>query len=217
MKPLTFVATAALVTAAAAGVAPAQDTMASKPFFQPPVFVILPSFLTTNVISAPEGVDSHTAFNGRFQAVVPTSSPYLAFVGGVQWGFRKEDHPPIGFLGGILPLVPLNKASGGWLSFSVDPLYVVTPGAEGGTEHDFVAEGAVLLNIGSMMMSNMPFWSGLSAFFLLDQNLTPNEDANGDKDYWNPVLIYGLAIPIAPWPGGSAGKSSFRNLLRHHR
>ena len=42
-----------------------------------------------------------------------------------------------------------------------------------------------------------------AAFFLLDQNLTPEEDITGDKDYWNPVLIYGLSIPIAPWPGGS--------------
>jgi hypothetical protein len=187
--------------AGTANTAAAQDDMGvqSKPFFQPPSFAILPSFLTTNVISAPEGIDSHTGFNARFQAVIPTRLPWLAFVGGAQWGpVDEEDHGAIIFLGGIIPIVPINQATGGMLSFSLDPLLVATgPGSDG---MDFFGEAAVVLNVGSMM-GTAGYWSGLAAFFLLDQNLTPNEDAAGDKDYWNPVLIYGISLPISPWPG----------------
>jgi hypothetical protein len=196
-----LVAGVTILVASAATTAVAQDEMGvqSKPFFQPPSFAILPSFLTTNVISAPDGVDSHTAFNARFQAVIPTSSPWLAFVAGAQWGpLDEEDHGAVIFLGGIIPIVPLNQATGGILSFSVDPLLIATgPGSDG---MDFFIEGAAVLGLGSMM-GVTGYWSGLAAFFLLDQNLTPEEDANGDKDRWNPVLIYGISLPIAPWPG----------------
>ena len=40
----------------------------------------------------------------------------------------------------------------------------------------------------------------LGAFFLLDQRVThPTIDANGDEDRFDPVLVYGLALPLAPW------------------
>jgi hypothetical protein len=202
MKRIVTLVAGVTLLAGAASTAVAQDEMGvqNKSFFQPPSFAILPSFLTTNVISAPDGVDSHTGFNARFQAVIPTRSPWLAFVAGAQWGpLDEEDHGAVIFLGGIIPLVPINQATGGLLSFSVDPLLIATgPGSDG---MDFFLEGAAVLSIGQMMMRNMGYWSGLAAFFLLDQNLTPAEDAAGDKDYWNPVLIYGLSLPIAPWPG----------------
>jgi hypothetical protein len=198
MKRIVHLAASALLLAGTGTAAMAQDSTGSRRFFQPPSFAILPSALTTNVISAPEGADSHTAFNARFQAVVPTISPWFALVGGAQWGVKREDHGPIIFLGGIIPLVPINNATGGLLSFSIDPLYVVgpttAPGAGIFASHDFVLEGAAVLGIGQMMMKNMAFWSGLSAFFLLDQNITT---AKGE-DSFNPVLIYGLALPIAP-------------------
>lgn len=197
--------------APATSIAQADTAMAAQggggPFIKPPTFAILPSALSSCVISCPDvapGVEgkSHTAFNARFQAVIPTSFPWLAFVGGAQWGpADDDDHAPIIFLGGIIPIVPLNNLTGGILGFSLDPLLVAT--GPGGNGMDFVGEGAVVLNFGQLMMKGMAFWSGLGAFFLLDQNLTPNEDFKGDKDYWNPTLIYGLVIPIAPWPGSS--------------
>jgi hypothetical protein len=198
MKRIVMLVAGVTLLAGAASTAVAQDDMAvqSKPFFQPPSFAILPSFLTTNVISAPDGAESHTAFNARFQAVIPTRSPWLAFVAGAQWGpVDEEDHGAVIFLGGIIPIVPLNQATGGILSLSVDPLLIATgPGSKG---MDFFLEGAAVLNIGSMMMRNAGYWSGLAAFFLLDQNITTEDD----EDSFNPVLIYGLSLPIAPWPG----------------
>jgi hypothetical protein len=197
MKRIVMLVAGVTLLAGAANTAAAQDDMGvqNTHFFQPPSFSILPSFLTTNVISAPEGVDSHTAFNARFQAVIPTSTPWLAFVGGAQWGpVDEEDHGAIIFLGGIIPIVPLNQATGGLLSLSVDPLLVATgPGSKG---MDFVLEGAAVLNIGSMM-GTTGYWSGLAAFFLLDQNITTEDE----EDSFNPVLIYGVSLPISPWPG----------------
>jgi hypothetical protein len=56
-----------------------------------------------------------------------------------------------------------------------------------------------VLNIGAKMMTNSPF-KGLGLYFLLDQQITRiPEDANGDKDRFNPVMLNGLALPIAPW------------------
>jgi len=210
MKRIVQLAASAALLAGISTTAAAQDTMDQGPFLKPPVFAILPSFLTTNVISAPEGVDSHTGFNARFQAVIPTSSPWLAFVGGAQWGpLSDEDHGAIIFLGGIIPIAPISNATGGALGISLDPLLVATgPGSDG---MDFVGEVAVVLNIGSMMMKNGGFWSGMGLFFLLDQNLTPDDvtipNPTGpgtttiEADRFNPVLIYGVALPLAPWPG----------------
>lgn len=200
MKRIAQLAAGALLITGAANVAGAQEA-SDGAFFRAPTFAILPGALSTNIISAPEGVDSHTAFNARFQAVIPTRLSWLAFVGGAQWGpIDEEDHGAIIFLGGILPFTPLSTLTGGWLGASIDPLLVATgPGSDG---MDFVGELALLLNFGSKMMPDMGYWSGASLFFLVDQNLTPAEDAAGDKDYWNPVLVYGLAIPIAPRPGG---------------
>jgi len=197
MKRIVMLVAGVTVLASAATTAAAQEEMGvqSRPFFQPPSFSILPSFLTTNVISAPDGAESNTAFNARFQAVIPTRSPWLAFVGGAQWGpIDEEDHGAIIFLGGIIPLVPINQATGGILSLSIDPLLIATgPGSDG---MDFFLEGAAVLNLGGMM-GVQGYWSGLAAFFLLDQNITTEDE----EDSFNPVLIYGLSLPIAPWPG----------------
>jgi hypothetical protein len=195
MRPFTLVATAALVLAA--GQAPAQGVSAPEEFLKPPVFLLMPGVLTTCVISC-DANQSNTDFNARFQTVIPTSSQWLAFVAGLQWGWAADDdHGPIGFFGAILPLAPLNNVTGGWLSFSIDPLGVVTgPGSDG---TNFVLEGAVVLNIGAMMMQNMGVFRGFGAYFLIDQQLTNlPEDAAGETDNWNPALVYGVMLQIAP-------------------
>jgi hypothetical protein len=199
MSSLQSLERAALLLAIVAGQAAAQDsTAAAKPkLFKSPVFLLMPSALTTCTWSCPAG-KSRTDFNARFMTVIPTASPWFSLVGGVQWGWAKRDaHGPIGFFGGIIPIVPLNNATNGWLGFSFDPLGVTT--GPGGAGTQFVAEGAVVLNVGAKMMRNMGVFSGLGAFFLVDQQLTHvGRDANGDRDYWNPALVYGIMLPLAP-------------------
>jgi hypothetical protein len=199
MKTVTLTATAALVLAAINGTMSAQSD-SNKKFIKPPAFLIMPGALTTCVISceAPPGAKSRTDFNMRFQTVIPTSSPWLAFVAGAQWGWFKDDaHGPLGFFGGIVPIVPLNDALKGWVSISADPLGVTAgPGTKG---TNFVLEGAAVAPIGAKMMSKVPVFNGLGLYFLVDQQLTNvPRDANGNRDYWNPALVYGVLFQLAP-------------------
>lgn len=198
MRPIMVVATAALAVATLGSTGAAQEAGAmDEGLLRPPVFLLMPGALTTCVISCPQDED-HTAFNARFQTVIPTATPWLALVGGLQWGWADEDdHGPIGFFGAIIPLVPINNATNGWLSLSVDPLGVVTgPGGDG---TNFVIEGAAVLNVGAKMMGEMGVFRGLGLYALIDQQLTNvPRDLDGDKDYWNPAIIYGVLLQISP-------------------
>ena len=201
MKRIAQLAVSALLLAGAANVAAAQDdpTSSGGSFLKPPVFVLQPGILQANVISKPEGTETGDAMpNARFLTLLPTASPYFTLLGGAQWGIADEDdHGPIIFYGAIIPIPGITEATQGWLSLSIDPLGVT--GGAGGEGTNFWLEGAAVLNIGAKMMTNSP-WKGLGLYFLLDQQITRiPEDANGDKDRFNPVLLYGLSLPIAPW------------------
>lgn len=202
MKRIAQLAAGALLLAGAANVAAAQDdpTASSGPFLKPPVFVLQPGmFSGGNVISAPDDApDAEWDVNARFLTLIPTSSPYFTLLGGAQWGVADEDaHGPIIFYGAIIPIPGITEVTQGWLSLSLDPLGVTT--GAGGDGTDFFLEGAAVLNIGSKMMTNSP-WKGLGIYGLLVQQITRiPEDANGDKDRFNPAVIYGLSLPIAPW------------------
>jgi hypothetical protein len=200
MRIVRLAAIAVLLCAVSARTAAAQDsTTTKKPLVGTPVFLIMPGGLTSCSISCPAN-ESNTDFNARFQTVVPTRTDWLALVAGLQWGWADTSaHGPIGFFGGIVPLVPLNKATNGWLSLSIDPLGVTT--GPGGKGTNFVLEGAAVLNIGAKMMKGMGVFQGFGAYFLIDQQLSRvPRDANGDKDYWNPVLLWGGLLQLAPWP-----------------
>jgi len=198
MKTMTLTATAALMLAAISGTMSAQKKDSSKKFIQPPVFLIMPGALTSCTISCPTPGVSKTNFNMRFQTVLPTRESWLAFVAGVQWGwFKDEAHAPLGFFGAIIPIVPLNDQLGGWLSVSFDPLGVTAgPGTKG---TNLFLEGALVSPIGAKLWPKVPFLHEMGLYFLLDQQMTNLPlDANGNRDHWNPVLVYGLYWQAAP-------------------
>jgi len=200
MKRIVHIAAGAALLAGVANTVGAQEAVADGgPFLKAPVFALQPGFLTTNVISAPEGTESNTNFNARFITLVPTASPYFTLLAGAQWGAAGDatgedaTHGPIIFYGAIIPIPGILEVTQGWLSLSIDPLGVTTgPGSEG---TNFWLEGAAVLNIGAKMMTNSP-WRGLGIYALLDQQITRLGD---DPDRFNPVLLTGLSLPIAPW------------------
>ncbi len=206
MRPFLRLALSVASLATTAAALRAQDDTG---LFKPPVFVVMPSVITLGAISRPEGAvpdESQSAFNVRFQTVLPTSSPWFTGVAGVQFmpngpGSPKRN-PPIVFYGLIIPVIQ-PKHTGGWFSLTFDPLgvYFLNPRtSEYPYSHELVLEGAAVLNIGAKMMRNMGAFQNLGAFFLLDQRVThPTIDANGDEDRFDPVLVYGLALPLAPW------------------
>lgn len=201
MKRFLMAAAAALMSA---GVA----TSAQAQWLKAPVLVFQPGIVSANVISATDDADAVHGANIRFTMVVPTASPHFNLVMGTQFfpnglggsGFNA----PIFYYGGIIPLAPVNTMTQGFFNASIDPLGVYAPASYGTRpySHEFVIELALIANVGAKMMSNMGFFSNLGVYLLFDQGLTHvARDSNGDKDYFNPVLLYGITFPIAPWPG----------------
>lgn len=214
MKRIVQLALGALALTAAVRPAAAQeDAQADVPkeegFFGKPAFVIMPSAVITPVLSGvgdADAGDSKTFFNARFMTVIPTKLEWLQFVAGTQWlpngpraGGSRQTQPNI-FYGTITPFVPFNKLTGGWLSLSFDVLGLYAGGLGGTSDaygHDLVLEGAAVVPIGQKMFPAMSFFGNVSAFALLDQVVThPARAANGDKDYWNPVALAGIIVPV---------------------
>jgi hypothetical protein len=196
MKTGTLTTAAALLLATVSATTSAQRATPDN-FLRPPAFLIMPGALTTCVISCSDG-SSNTDFNARFQTVIPTRYSWLAFVAGAQWGWLDDDaHGPLGFFGGIIPIVPINNALDGWLTVSFDPLGVTSgPGSKG---TNLVLEGAAVAPVGSKMMSTVPLFNKLGLYFLIDQQLTNlARDAAGNRDRWNPALVYGVFWQVAP-------------------
>ncbi|HVE78874.1 MAG TPA: hypothetical protein VNA89_08440 [Gemmatimonadaceae bacterium] len=198
-----FVKVAALA-ALAAGV----SASAEAQWLKAPVLVFQPGVITTNVISAPDDADSESGFNVRFTMVVPTAAPHFNLVMGTQFlpnGLGGSGiNAPIFYYGGIIPLAPVTGMTQNFINASINPLGVYS-GANYGSRpysHEFYIELALVANVGAKMMANMGLFSNLGLYLLLDQQITHiQEDANGDKDRFNPVVLYGLTLPIAPWPG----------------
>jgi len=191
-----YATTLALLGAFAPAAASAQDTEPST-FFKAPVFVLQPGGVTTNAISAPEGLDTQTSFNARFATVLPSASPWFLGVFGAQVATGGHAGTPNIFYGGIIPIAALSSATGGMLNLSIDPLGVTTFGGTNGTF--FFMEAAFTFQVGRMMFANMsPMWSGLGIYFLIDQQVSGPlpRDEEGNKDRFRPILLYGLNIPL---------------------
>jgi hypothetical protein len=194
MKRFSMAAAAALMFA---GVA----TSAQAQWLKAPVLVFQPGVVTSNVISAPSGSTSESGLNIRFTMVVPTVSPHFNLVMGTQFfpnGLGGSGvNTPIFYYGGIIPIAPVNSMTQGFFNASIDPLGVYAPAGYGTRpySHEFVMELALIANVGAKMMSNMGFFSNLGIYLLFDQAITHVGD-----DKFNPVLLYGVTFPIAPWP-----------------
>ena len=208
MKAFVKLAAAGLLVASVGATARAQE-MQHKSFLGAPIFLLQPGGVTSGAVSC-DGCTSESHFNARFATVIPTASPWFNLVAGVQWapngarvGGSRQTQPGI-FYGGIIPIALIGQYTQNWLSVSIDPLGVYGPGLGGTSDafgHDFFLEGAFVLNVGAKMMASMGAWSGLGLYFLVDQQIShaPYKAGTTDRDYWQPVLLYGLSLPVAPW------------------
>jgi hypothetical protein len=213
MKGFVKLAALGVLVASLGSTAGAQE-MQHKAWIGAPIFLAQPGVVTANAINKqPAGSKSLSGLNVRFATVIPTATPYFNLVAGVQFqpnglNGNKANSPGF-FYGGIIPIALIGQFTQNWLSVSVDPL-----GVYGGNpiqtaaqrargqypySHEFYLEGAFVLNVGAKMMASMGAWSGLGAYFLVDQQITHTKDAAGNTHYWHPVLLYGLSLPIAPW------------------
>jgi hypothetical protein len=214
MRRLTLLAVSAILLGTTVPVA-AQGTPPDAPFFKKPVFLLMPGLIATPVISGIGNADlglyggsaTRAYFNARFMTVIPTKLPWFQLVAGTQFqpNFAtvtgvKSNNPNV-FYGAIIPFPAVAKATGGWMGLSIDPLGLYSAGGGGSSRypygHDFVLEGAVVVNVGQKMMPRMGMFSGSSVYVLLDQVMThPPRTEDGSRDRWWPILLAGLAFPI---------------------
>ncbi len=212
MNRLATFAAAAVLAAVASGTSGAQEDegleSTTLALFRSPVLLFMPGGVTANAVSAPAGADAATGLNIRFMTAVPTATRWLTLVAGTQFQPNgldgNKDNRPGFFYGGVVPVIPAGL-TGGWLSVSLDPLGVYQPGGGGEAGrrpygHDFFLEAAVVMHIGTKLMRNLGTFSGTGLYVLVDQQLThlPRE-AGGDRDYFSPVLLYGLIVQLAPF------------------
>ena len=218
MKTAIQLAVGALALTLGARGAAAQEPMPEEEgFFGKPAFVLMPGAVILPVLSGygpGEAGDTKAYFNARFMTVVPTRLPWFQLLAGTQFlvnGPRRGSttltrgarlNQPNIFYGAIIPFAPLTAATGGWFSLSINPLGVYSAGGgsdpqENAYGHDFVIEGALVANVGQKMFTNTAFFSSTSVYVLLDQFLTNRPELpNGDKDYWSPILLTGVTIPV---------------------
>lgn len=178
------------------------------PWIKSPVFLFMPGVVTANAVNAPAGTSSASGFLLRFQTTIPTGTSWFTPVFGTQWtpnglNGNKANYPTF-FYGAVLSVIQ-PKWTGGWLAVSIDPLGVFSAGGGSGRTdgtnphpygHDFYLEGAAVVPFGSKMMPTMGAFSNLSAYFLMDQQIT---NIPSGASHFTPVLLYGLALPLAPW------------------
>ena len=175
-------------------------------FFRQPTVFLQPGGVTANAVSATGGGPAVSGFNARVTVAVPTAVSWLTPFAGFQFqpnglGGNHQNQPSAA-LGLALTLVT-PRQTGGWLSASVAPEGIYSPkraAAKTPYAVDLYGEAAFTLHVGRMLPPTAGQWLGMGAFLLVIQQVThvPRE-ASGARDYWAPVLVYGLSLPIAPW------------------
>ena len=172
-----------------------------------PTLLFEPGVMTMNSVSAPLPSGSSTGLNLRFLAVFPTSIPWLsAEVGtsfaplGLSNGLHDFNEPTF-FYGPTVMLLPRDRTSN-WIELSLPVLGAYRLDETGEAErlyvNDLVIQGTAILPIGQKLMGDMgPFWSRLTVYGIVEQNLTPSRNLTTQKvDRLNPTFLYGISIPI---------------------
>ena len=173
-----------------------------------PVFELQPGITIYDFVSVPEGTVTNSAFSLRFSTRFPTSLSWLTPVvgamllpyGSTQNTVRNTDAPTL-FAGNIFSVITERKTSG-WFTVEVPLLIAHSPGAAAsGSARDYGRDLVVLptvyLHLGPRALRELgTVWSKLNVVFQLEQNLTPNPDALGHRDYLNPVATIGLSLAI---------------------
>jgi hypothetical protein len=173
-----------------------------------PVFELQPGISITDFVSVPEGTPTNSAFSLRFSTRFSTKVAWLTPVvgasflpyGSTQNTVRNTDAPTI-FVGNIFPLVNEQRTSG-WFAVEIPLLIAHSPGAGASRSvrdygRDLVVAPTVYLRLGRRALRELgSIWSNLSVFGQIEQNLTPNADDLGRRDYFNPIAAIGISFYV---------------------
>lgn len=172
-----------------------------------PTFSIDPGVITINSISAPIRNGSATGLNLRFLVNLQTTIPWLTLEVGTSFapfglsnGLRSFNEPTF-FYGPIVMLLPRDRTAN-WLELTMPVIGVYRLDENGEADrlyvHDLFLQGAATVPLGSKLMADMgSFWSRISVYGIVEQNLTPARNFSTRKlDRFNPTFLYGISIPI---------------------
>jgi hypothetical protein len=172
-----------------------------------PTFAFEPGAVTVNAISAPLPTGSSTGLNLRFLATFSTPIPWLTVEVGTSFaplglsnGQRALNEPTF-FYGPIVMLFPRDRTRN-WLELSLPILGAYRLDENGEADrlyvNDLVIQGVAAVPIGQKLMGDMgPFWSRLTLYGIVEQNLTPSRNfTTREIDRFNPTFLYGVSIPF---------------------
>jgi hypothetical protein len=172
-----------------------------------PTFSIDPGVITINSVSAPVSSGSATGVNLRFLVNLQTSIPWLTLEVGTSFapfglsnGLRSFNEPTF-FYGPVVMLLPRDRTAN-WFELTMPVLGAYRLDENGEADrlyvHDLFLQGAATVPLGSKLMADMgSFWSRISVYGILEQNLTPARNFTTRKlDRFNPTFLYGISIPI---------------------
>jgi hypothetical protein len=186
---------------------------AAAQLLREPTFVFEPGVMTLNAVSAPTETGSSTGLNLRFLADFRTPVLWLNVEVGTSFAplglsnGRRELNEPTFFYGPSIMLLPRDRTKN-WLELTLPVLGSYHLDENGDAErlyvNDLVAQGVIVVPIGQQLMGDMgAFWSRLTLYGIIEQNLTPPRNVTTEKvDRFNPVFLYGVSIPLhGPSPG----------------
>lgn len=172
-----------------------------------PTFLFEPGAITINSISAPLPNGASTGINLRLLASFPTSIPWLTVeVGtsiaplGLSNGQRDRNEPTF-FYGPNIMLLPRDRTRN-WLELTLPILgsYRLDESDEANRLYvnALVVQGVALVPVGQQLMSDMGrFWSRLTLYGVVEQNLTPSRNFTTQKrDRFSPTFLYGVSIAV---------------------
>ena len=172
-----------------------------------PVFMFEPGVITVNAVSAPLPTGSSTGLNLRFLANFVTRIPWLTIEVGTSFaplGLSNGQHElnePTFFYGPIVMVLPRDRTRN-WLELSLPVLGAYRLDENGESDrlyvNDLVVQGAALVPVGQHLMADMgPFWSRLTLYGIIEQNLPPSRNFTTRRvDRFNPTFLYGVSIPF---------------------
>jgi hypothetical protein len=177
-------------------------------------FEFQPGLQSTDLVSAPSGISSATGFNLRIATRFPTRNRWFTPVVGASvepYGSSdvndRNANAPRLFIGNVFPVVD-SSGTRGWATVEL-PLLVYHEYGGGGASsrrlygRDLYGQLAVYVHLGQKVLRSLgAAWAQLDFYGFLEQNLTPNRNVvTGRVDRFNPVVLYGVSIPVGS-PGG---------------
>jgi len=177
-----------------------------------PTFVFEPGAITVNAVSAPVNTGSSTGLNLRFLATFSTPILWLTAELGTSFAplglsnGQRELNEPTFFYGASIMLLPRDRTRN-WFELSMPLLGAYRLDDNGEAErlyvNDLIVQGVGVIPVGQQLMRDMgSFWSRLTLYGIIEQNLTPSRNFTTRRvDRFNPAFQYGVSISL---PRGSS-------------